>query len=44
MNTIPGDDVIYIDMRVLPEIKLEKVYDAIKGMIKAAPQEILACG
>jgi succinyl-diaminopimelate desuccinylase len=34
INTIPGDDVIYIDMRVLPEIKLDDVFKAIQGMIK----------
>ena len=33
INTIPGDDVIYIDMRILPEIKVDDVYAAIKGMI-----------
>jgi succinyl-diaminopimelate desuccinylase len=34
INTIPGDDVIYIDMRILPEIKIDDVFKAIKGMIK----------
>lgn len=34
INTIPGDDVIYIDMRVLPGIKLEDVDKAIAGMTK----------
>ncbi len=33
INTIPGDDVIYIDMRILPEIKVDDVFSAIKGMI-----------
>ena len=39
INTIPGDDVIYIDMRILPEIKVDKVYDAIKVMIKEVEEK-----
>ena len=39
INTIPGDDVIYIDMRILPGIKIDTVYDAIKGMIKEVEEK-----
>ncbi len=39
INTIPGDDVIYIDMRILPGIKIDTVYDAIKAMIKEVEEK-----
>jgi succinyl-diaminopimelate desuccinylase len=39
INTIPGDDVIYIDMRILPEIKIDDVFAAIKGMIKEVEEK-----
>ena len=34
VNTIPGDDVIYIDMRVLPAIPLDDVHAEIEKMAK----------
>lgn len=34
VNTIPGDDVVYIDMRVLPGIPLDDVHAEIEKMTK----------
>jgi succinyl-diaminopimelate desuccinylase len=34
VNTIPGDDIIYIDMRVLPGIPLDDVHAEIEKMTK----------
>ncbi|MCX7641135.1 MAG: M20 family metallo-hydrolase [Elusimicrobiales bacterium] len=34
VNTIPGEDVFYIDMRVLPQYKLEEVEKKLKGIAK----------
>lgn len=39
INTIPGDDVVYIDMRILPEIKVDDVFKAIKVMIKETEEK-----
>jgi succinyl-diaminopimelate desuccinylase len=39
INTIPGDDVIYIDMRILPEIKVDDVFKTIQGMIKEVEEK-----
>jgi len=33
VNTIPGDDVFYLDCRVLPNYSLEEVEQAIRGMV-----------
>ncbi len=34
INTIPGDDVVYIDMRILPDIPIDDVHAEIEKMIK----------
>jgi succinyl-diaminopimelate desuccinylase len=39
INTIPGDDVFYVDMRVLPEIKLDEVHEKILGMAGEVEKE-----
>jgi succinyl-diaminopimelate desuccinylase len=39
INTIPGDDVFYLDMRILPEIKVDDVYESINEMIKEIETE-----
>ena len=39
INTIPGDDVFYVDMRVLPDIKLQEVHETIEGMAKEVEKE-----
>ena len=39
INTIPGDDVIYIDMRILPEIKVDDVFKTIQGMIQEVEEK-----
>jgi succinyl-diaminopimelate desuccinylase len=39
INTIPGDDVFYLDMRILPEIKLDDVHKTIQGMIGEIEKE-----
>lgn len=39
VNTIPGDDVIYIDMRVLPAIPLDDVHAEIEKMTKEIEQK-----
>jgi succinyl-diaminopimelate desuccinylase len=39
INTIPGDDVFYIDMRVLPGIDLDEVHKALEGMTKEVEKE-----
>lgn len=39
INTVPGDDVFYLDMRVLPEIKVDDVYATIQRMIKEIEAE-----
>jgi succinyl-diaminopimelate desuccinylase len=39
INTIPGDDVFYLDMRILPGIEVDDVYTTIRKMIKETEQE-----
>jgi len=39
INTIPGDDVFYLDMRILPKTKVDTVLRAIKAMIKEVEKE-----
>jgi len=39
INTIPGDDVFYVDMRILPEIKIDDVHETINGFIKEIEKE-----
>ena len=39
INTIPGDDVFYHDMRILPKTKVDTVLRAIKAMIKEVEKE-----
>jgi succinyl-diaminopimelate desuccinylase len=39
INTIPGDDVIYIDMRILPDIPIDDVHAEINKMIKKIETE-----
>ena len=39
INTIPGDDVFYLDMRVLPDIKLQEVHETIEGMAREVEKE-----
>jgi succinyl-diaminopimelate desuccinylase len=39
INTIPGEDVIYIDMRILPELKVDDVFKTIKGMIQEVEEK-----
>jgi len=39
INTIPGEDVFYLDCRILPSIDLPKVYKEIGRMIKEIEQE-----
>ncbi|MBN1524561.1 MAG: M20 family metallo-hydrolase [Spirochaetales bacterium] len=35
INTIPGDDVFYVDCRILPEIGIDPVFNAIKDIAAA---------
>jgi len=39
INTIPGDDVFYLDMRILPELKVDDVYKTIGAMAKEIEKE-----
>lgn len=39
VNTIPGDDVFYLDMRVLPGIALDDVHGTIEKMAKEIEKE-----
>ena len=39
VNTIPGDDVFYLDCRILPQYSLEKVEEAIQGMVADISQK-----
>jgi succinyl-diaminopimelate desuccinylase len=39
INTIPGDDVFYVDTRILPEIKVDDVQKTIEGMIGEIEKE-----
>ncbi len=39
INTIPGDDVFYVDMRILPEIKIDDVQKTVTGFIKEVEKE-----
>ena len=39
VNTIPGDDVFYLDCRVLPQYSLQEVEDKIKEMIGEIEKE-----
>jgi succinyl-diaminopimelate desuccinylase len=39
INTIPGDDVFYIDMRVLPGIALDEVHKTLEGMIREVEKQ-----
>jgi succinyl-diaminopimelate desuccinylase len=34
VNTIPGEDIFYIDSRVLPEYETEEVLDTVRGVMK----------
>jgi len=36
VNTIPGLDVFYLDCRVLPEVPLDDVLKAVRGMVRRA--------
>lgn len=40
VNTIPGDDVFYIDMRVLPGIALDDVHGTLGKMAKEVEKEL----
>ena len=40
INTIPGQDVFYIDCRVLPGIPLEEIVDALKAAFNPIAQEL----
>jgi succinyl-diaminopimelate desuccinylase len=39
INTIPGEDVIYFDCRVLPTYKLDQVITAMKAVVKATERK-----
>jgi succinyl-diaminopimelate desuccinylase len=39
INTIPGDDVFYVDMRILPQIPVDDVHKTIEGMMKEVEKE-----
>jgi len=39
VNTIPGDDVFYVDMRILPEIKIDEVHATVEKLAKEVEEE-----
>jgi len=39
VNTIPGEDVFYVDMRILPEIKVDDVCDTVIKMTKEIEEQ-----
>lgn len=39
VNTLPGEDVFYMDMRILPQIKVDDVHKTLEGMIADVEKE-----
>ncbi|MGC8849074.1 MAG: M20 family metallo-hydrolase [Candidatus Bathyarchaeia archaeon] len=39
INTIPGEDIFYMDCRILPKINVDEVIDCINGMVKDIESE-----
>jgi len=39
VNTIPGDDVFYIDMRILPQYPIDRVLDELSRVMRAVEAE-----
>lgn len=39
VNTLPGDDVFYVDMRIIPEITLERVQNDIMSLSRAIEEK-----